>query len=192
MDFQGAQPMNAVRSTKQMISTVHALVGGILFGVGVCVFALHFLFDNNTAALTLQITGGSLVLPGIIELIIAAFFRRSARREEAKLARLKADGLSFPAEITRIQRHVGIHFVHSYPIYAECSYKNNEGKTCLVKSPSFLCENVHMLPYSTATPGTPNYGNYSALVYVNPYNPQDYAVEVFTQTMETQGVYDYR
>jgi len=184
MDFQGARPMNSVRSTKQVISNIHALVGGILFGVGVFVFALHFFFDHNSAVLSLQITGGSLALSGIIELIISAFFRKSARGEQTKLARLKAEGLSFPAEITKIQRHVGIHFARSFPIYAECIYKNHEGRTCLVKSPSFLHENKHfdLFPYSTAALNIPNNDNYSALVYVNPHNPQDYAVEIYTQT----------
>jgi len=193
-NFHGLQEMNTVRSTKQVISNVHALVGGALFGIGVFVFALHFFFDHSSAVLSLQITGGVQALAGVIELIISAFFRRSARRDQAKLAELKAEGLSFPAEITKIQRHLGVHFGRSFSAYAECSYKNHEGKTCLVKSQSFLYknDNFNMLPYDATALGAANYSNYSAWVYVNPRNPQDYAVEVFTQAMEAQGGYDYR
>jgi len=190
-NFHGAQPMNTVRSTKQVISHVHAIVGGALFGVGVLVFALHFLLDYHAAVLALQITGGSLALSGVVELIVAACFRRSARQERDNLDRLKAEGLSFPAETIKIQHHAWVQLGRSHSAHAECTYRNHEGKNYLVKSPSFLHKNEYFrpIPYNTTTPG---HSNYSALVYVNPHDPRDYVVEVFTQTAEAQGVYDYR
>ncbi|MCL2377154.1 MAG: hypothetical protein FWC76_07160 [Defluviitaleaceae bacterium] len=178
MGFQGPQAMMTVRSTKQAISNVHAIVGGALLGAGALVFAPQFFIDHNAAVLALQITGGSLALSGIIEMIISAFFRRSARREQEKLDRLKAEGQSFSGKIIKIERVPYMNFGRSNPVYIECSYENHEGKTCLVKSKSIL--------------RTHSCGDYSAWVYVNPHNPHDYAVEIFTHAAEAQGFYDYR
>jgi len=176
--FGGPQAMKTVRSTRQVISNVHAIIGWALFGVGLLVFVMSFFFGHFAAVLALRITGGSLALPGIIELIISVFFRRSARRQEAKLERLKAEGHSFSGENIKIERVPYMHFGRSYPVHAECSYKNHEGKTCLVRSKSFL--------------RTDSCGDYSAWVYVNPRNPQDYAVEILARTTEVQADYDYR
>ena len=188
IDAQGT-PIKPVRSTKQAISNVNAIVGWSLFGVGIIVFAISLLVTHSAAILALVITGGSLALSGIIELIISTAFRRSARREESKLERLKTEGQSFAGEITSIKRHSGAQFGRSFSVYAECTYTNNEGKTCLVKSPPFLhaTDVFHRLHSSIA-----DHGQYSASVYVNPYDPTDYAVEIYTQPIEIQGVYDYR
>jgi len=167
-----------VRNTRQVISNVHALVGGILLGIGVLVFAIYFFVDYSAAILALRITGGTIALSGVVELIICAFFRKAAKREQVKLDRLKADGLSFPAQITNIRRQLGVHYGRSVSAYAECTYQNREGKTCLVRSYNFLYRN--------------DGEKLHAHVYVNPFDPTDYAVEVFMQQVETQGVYDYR
>jgi len=105
------------------------------------VFILHFFFDHNAAVLSLQIVGATLALSGAVELTVSAFFRRSAHRELKKLDELKTEGWSFPAEIIKIQRHLGVRIGRSFSAYAECSYKSREGKTCLVRSNSFLCRN---------------------------------------------------
>ena len=175
----------SVRSTKKIISNVHALVGGILFAVGLVVFSVHFLLNNNSAILALQISGGSIALSGVIELTISFFFRRSFRREQAHLDRLKAEGVSFAGEIVNIIHRMSVRYGRHFSAYAECTYINREGQTCLVKSPSFL--------YSNETiPGVSGNNNYAASIYVNPRNPKDYAVEIFTQPTKMQGVYDYR
>jgi len=173
-----SQAIKSVRSTRQVISNVHAIIGWALFGVGLLVFILHFFFDHFAAVLALQIAGGSKMLSGAIELIISCFFRRSVRREEAKLERLKVEGHSFSGENIKIERVPYMHFGRSYPVHAECSYKNHESKTCLVRSKSFL--------------RTDSCGDYTAWVYVNPRNPQDYAVEILARTTEMQADYDYR
>jgi len=188
------QETSGVRSTRQVISNVHTLVGGILFGVGVFVFALHFLFDNSAAVLSLQITGGALALSGVIELVIAGFFRRSARREHEKLDRLKSEGRGFPAEIIKIHRHMGVRFGRSVSAYAECSYTNNDGKICLVSSNSFLYRHEGFSPWRSneEVSNAPHYSGYSAKVYVHPRDPMDYSVEIFVQTPEVQADFDYR
>jgi len=193
-EAKSVQALKPVRSTKQVISNVNALVGGILFAVGLLVFAIHFLLNNNSAILSLQISGGAIALSGTIELIISAFFRRSFRKEQAKLDRLKIEGLRFTGEITQVKRHMGVHFGRSFSVRAECTYINRDGKTCLVKSASFLYanENVYRPHCSSDALGASDCNNYTAYVYVCPYTPSDYAVEIFTQTAKPQNVYDYR
>jgi len=178
---QSPHELTPVRMVRQTIVTVHTIVGGSLFGVGMFVFALHFFFSNNAAILSLMITGGSLALAGAIELIIAAVFRRLVRNQQANLARLKAEGYSFPGEIVRIQYNPRVRIGHSFSAYAECSYINHEGKTCLVKSMPFLCKNnnFHLLHGRLASHDPPEC-RLAVWVYVSPYDPADYAVEIFT------------
>ena len=191
---RGSQAMKAVRSTRQVVSKVHAIVGGALFGVGVLVFALYLFFDHQAAVLSLMITGGTLIFSGAVELLVSFIFHKSVKQEQTKLARLKAEGQSFAGEVIRLQRHFGVSLWHSFSVYAECSYKNHEGKTCLVKSASFLHESASFQPflYNTETLDDSFNDCYAVWVYVNPRDPWDYALEVFAQTTEAQGDYDYR
>ena len=175
--FHSTASMQAVRSFRRAISNINAIIGGALFGTGVLIFIISSLVNHSAAVLSLQITGGALVFSGIVELIVSAFFRSSARREQTKLEHLKAEGQNFQGEITQIRRHVGVRIGQHMAAYIECSYVNNEGKTCLVKSNSFL-----YAPHD----------NFSVWVYVNPRDPYDYAVEIFTHAATKQGVYDYR
>jgi len=163
--------MKAVRSTKQAISNVLAIVGGALFGAGLLVATMHLFFDNRAAVIALLSSGGALAFSGMVELIISAAFRKLARIDQENLARLKSEGVMFAGEITSIKRLHGMYFARSYPVYVECSYVNNDGKTCLVRSRSFLHS-------GEIWGGTPHRDNYSVWVYVNPHNPHDYAVEV--------------
>jgi len=157
------------------------------------VVAIGFMVSHDAAVLALLITGASLAFSGIIELTIAAFFRRSAGRQQARLARLKAEGLGFPGVVVSVKRHHGVRLGHSFSAYVECTYVNHEGKTCLVKSPTFLHAGDGAYGRRGGLmAGTPSIDNYSAHVYVNSYDPTDYAVEVFTQPVEVQGVYDFR
>jgi len=171
------QAIKPARSSRAIVGTVMCIVGASLFVPGIFTVVLSFFFTNTTTTLSLLITGGSLILPGIIMLIIAACFRRAARREQANLARLKDEGHSFSAEIIRTIIHPEVRINHSVSASVECSYQNREGKTCLVKSRTFLYK---------------NHENYSAMVYVNPIDPSDYAVEVFTLTPHVKADYDYR
>ena len=178
-----AQALKPVRTVKQLISFVHVIVGCSLLGVGILVFAIGFFLDNSTAVLVLRIVGGSLALSGVIELIVATIFRGLVRKEQEKLDRLKETGRSFAAEIIEVKRHLGVHTIHmgyiSYSAYAECSYQNQDGKTCLVRSRSFL-----------ASPHV----NYSAVVHVDHHNPAEYAVEIFIQSpsIHVKADFDYR
>jgi len=190
----GSRPMKTVRSSRQAISNVHAIVGGVLLGVGLLVFAMHLFFDHSAAVRALVITGGTLALSGMVELIVSSVLRRSVRREQEKLARLKFEGVTFAGEITHVQRHYGIHLGRFYSVHVECTYENHEGKVCLVRSQSFLRrnENSPMFQHRMAWADTPQHDNYAVWIYVNPHNPHDYAVEVFEQLSEANSNYDYR
>jgi len=176
----GSQTVQAaltpVRSAWKLVGNVLAIVGGSLFAAGVLLLVLSFFFTDRVAVLSLAITGGALALPGVIQLIIGASFRNASRRELANLDRLKTEGHSFPAQIVRIERQLYVQVGRSVSAYAECTYQNGDGKTCLVKSRPFLHSGQ----------------NYTAWVYVNLFDPTDYAVEVFTQMPQANADYDYR
>jgi len=173
---QTPQALTPVRNAWQLVGSVLAIVGGSLFAVGAFLLILSIFFTGLAAVLSLAITGGTLALAGAIQLIIGASFRNASRREQANLARLKVEGHSFPAEIVRIERQPYVHVGRSTSAYAECTYQNRDGKTCLVKSRSFL----------------DNGQNYTAWVHVNHFDPTDYAVEVFTEMPQVSADYDYR
>jgi len=192
--FNTQMAMKPVRNIRQVIGNVHTLVGGILLGIGALVFLLNFFFTHNAAVLSLMITGGTLAFSGIVELIIATFFLKSVRQDQANLERLKAEGHSFPGEIIKIQSHLHVRIGRSVSAYAECTYQNKDGKTCLVRSRSFLhkTETFFISPFDPALQDSPSHSNYAAWIYVNPFDPTDYAVEIVTQTPAVQADYDYR
>ena len=170
------QALTPVHTMRQVAGFVNTIIGASLLGAGAVVFMLNFFVSSRAAVLSLMITGGALAFSGAVELTVAAILRSLTRREQAKLGHLKADGISFPGEIVNIVRRPYIHVGSSVCAYAECTYVNREGKTCLVKSPSFMCSG----------------GSYTAWVYVNPFDPGDYAVEVFTQAPQVDADFDYR
>ena len=173
---QQATAVKPVRSIQQGVGKILAIVGGALFGVAVILFVISFVVDDCSAALALRIAGGSQAFAGFVTLVISAFFRMSAARWQNKLARLKAEGASFPAEIIKIHWNMAVRVNNAVSAYAECSYQNKEGKTCLVRSKPFLYNNE----------------THSAIVHVSPYDPADYVVEVFVQVPHVQADYDYR
>jgi len=162
---QHSQGTQTTGSILEIASTVLAIVGGVLLGVGILVFSISFFVSHSSAILSLQITGGVLAFTGLIELTISAIFRSIIRSEQANLTRLKLEGDSFLGEITQIHRQVGVHVGTRISAHVDCSYTNSDGNTYFVRSKSFLyhpTDNLH------------------AWVHVNPHNPRDYAVEVFT------------
>jgi len=168
--------LTPVRNAWKLVGNVLSIVGASLLGAGILLLMLSIFFTSRPAVLSLAITGAGLALPGVIQLIIGVVFRQAARREQANLARLKTEGHSFPAQIVKIERQLYVQVGRSVSAYAECTYQNSDGKTCLVKSRSFLHDSQH----------------YTAWVYVNPFDPTDYAVEIFTQMPQANADYDYR
>ena len=171
---QAAQALTPVRHIGQSVGNVLAIVGASLFVPGAIAFILGFFFTNQDAFLSLIISGGTLALVGAIHFIIGAAMKDRARRLQSNIDRLKVEGNSFPGEITNIVRQPHVHVGSSVSAYAECTYQNKEGKTCLVRSRMFMCKGE----------------KYTAWVHVNPFDPTDYAVEIFTQSPHAD--FDYR
>jgi len=181
------------RSTMRTISTVNCIVAIALLGVSAILFSISFfLGDYPGAVLGLRLAGAGVAFGGIVELIVSVVFRNIARREKAKLEQLKATGICYPAEITRIISHYAVRIGWGQSVYAECTYTNREGKSCLVKSNSFLYETGFMPFTPRMFTDIPRNSNYAARVYVNPNDPRDYAVEVYASTENAQADYDYR
>ena len=177
----GGFAVKPVRSTMQLVGMVNGIVAAVLFGVSLILLLISFyVSDYPGAVLGLRIASGGVAFGGIVELIIAAAFRRIARKVADRLASLKAIGIAYPATITNIINNNTVITGYSRSVYAECIYTNKEGKTCLVESKSF------MHAYAA------NNDNYTATVYVDAYNPHDYAVEIFTTINTARADYDYR
>jgi len=182
-----------VRSTMQVIAFVNGIVGCVLLGVSLILFFISFTLGNYPGAvLGLRLAGSGVAFGGIVELIVSAAFRRAAQREYEKLQLLKSTGITYPAEITRIFRQFTVITGRSQSVYAECTYTNIDGKSCLVRSKSFMYD-VGFVPFFPhAFSETPHNTDYMANVYVNPYNPQDYAVEIYKTSNAVHADYDYR
>lgn len=109
--------------------------------------------------------------------MLGTLFAIISKMEKSKLKRLKDEGLRYDAKIEQIVSHLHWIRIGSYrSVYAECSYRNSEGKICLVKSTSFLLEKA---------PPT-----YEISVYVSRNDPMDYSVEI-NVSREIGGSFDY-
>ncbi|MCL2365094.1 MAG: hypothetical protein FWC71_10580 [Defluviitaleaceae bacterium] len=166
-----------VRNTMQLISMVNGIVGGALLVVSAILFFVSFAVgDYPGAVMGLRWAAIGVAFGGIIECTISVIFRAIVRKQQNKLELLKTTGINYSATITRIVPRHGVTAGGSRSVHAECTYTNNEGKTCLVKSNSFM--------YANAA--------YNATVYVNPHDPHDYAVEVYTAPHTSSVEHDYR
>ena len=181
------------RSTMRTISMVNGIVAIALLGTSIILFVISFFLGDHTGAvLGLRLAGVGVAFGGIVELTVSTVFRSIARREKEKLEQLKATGVSYPAEITRIINRYAVRVGRGQSVYAECTYTNSEGETCLVKSNSFMCEAGYMPLTPRSLVDLPYNSNYAARVYLNPHDPRDYAVEIYTSTENAQADRDYR
>ena len=181
------------RSTMRTISMVNGIVAVALLGTSTILFFISFFLGDHTgAALGLRLAGAGVAFGGIVELTVSTVFRSIARREKEKLEHLKAIGVSYPAEITRIINRYAVRVGRGQSVYAECTYTNSEGKTCLVKSNSFMYEAGYMPHTPRSVVDLPHSSNYAARVYVDPHDPRYYAVEIYTSTENANADHDYR
>lgn len=172
--FQGTN-MKPVRSTFRITNIISMIAGSALLGVGTILFGLSFIFENNDATLALRITSAALAFSGLVEIIIGISFRAATKKESNRLAHLKATGLKFQATSIEIKRTAAFRTGRHTSARLECSYTNHQGKSCLVKSKSFLTDkNV----------------THNAAIYVNPQDPTDYAVEIFS-TGHAHNTFDH-
>jgi len=167
--------MKPVRTPFRIVSMIHLIVGISLLCVAVLLFGLSFAFENAYAAVTLKITGGVVAFSGLVELILGIVFYVAVSKGKKRMAYLKQNGLKFQADTVSVKWVAGFRAGLHSSAKIECSYVNNEGKSCLVKSKMFLAQKD---------------ADFNAAVYVNPQDPTDYIVEVFSQS-KAQSEYDH-
>ncbi|MCL2848041.1 MAG: helix-turn-helix transcriptional regulator [Firmicutes bacterium] len=159
--------MKLVRTPFRIVSIVHLIIGISLLGVAAILLGLSFAFDNADATLALKITSGALAFSGLVETILGIVFRSIVAKDKRRTARLKQEGQKFEAQTIDVKWVAGFMAGHYRSAKVECSYINNEGKSCLVKSKMILARMD---------------ADFGATIYVNHQNPTDYIVEVFSQS----------
>lgn len=167
---------------------LYKILGTIFLSIGTLFLILSlvvFLFlPSNTDWAPTDITGdytlsiGVFLGIGAIFTLIGIVFFLFYKHKEAKIIRLKNEGICYDAEITDVKplpyMRYGKYGYYSNPVFiVECWYRNHEGKTCIVKSDEYL---------TTLMFFGEKKDNLKAKVYVNRNNPKDYYVEITTST----------
>lgn len=91
------------------------------------------------------------------------------RGQKQRISRLMREGVCYDCEITDIRENLYRSMNYRHPFVVECVYKDDKGRTCLVKSGSVWLN-----------PLTQKEGDIKARVWVNRANPRDYYVDVYS------------
>lgn len=158
--------MKPVRGLFTIVRLVNLIIGASLLGVGLLLVGLAFAFDDSNVRLALLITGGSIALPGLIEIIIGLSFHVAIIKQMGKLNRLKNEGTKFQVDSIELKHMSGFRAGRSTAARLECTY-TYQGQTRSVKSKYFITKENQV---------------YGAFIYINPQNSSDYAVEVFSDS----------
>jgi hypothetical protein len=177
--------MRTLKSTWHRIGKIFAIIGAAFLVPATIFFELYFnnYVGDRHVFFILLIDFCSI---GILFFAIGMCFYLPARRAGDKRNRLKADGLSYDAEIMRVLPCNYVRVSGYVSAHLECSYRNQEGKICLVKSECLLLD-YGAFSYSCKADN----GSMSAKVYVSRDNPKVYSVEV-TAGADIRFDYDYR
>ena len=153
------------------IGAAFLAVSAILAGLGIVYDKFSHLFS----------TAGVFGVQGAIWLIVSACFWLYYKSSANKRERLKHEGLCYDAEIVRIRLTGQYRTPFNFSVYAECRYKNQEDKTCLVRSQTFLSDYTF------------DKDNLIAKVYVTRGNSRDYCVDIQKKEFaDVQFDYDFR
>ena len=167
--------MGLVKSTWHVYSK-------ITLKIGILLLVLAFIF--LLLWLTLEVQGleiWSLVLGinGIMWFILGIIFSIFANIERNRLKRLKGEGVCYTVDIKQIKQNIRwIRMGNYLSAFAICSYQNNNKKTFLVKSNSFIIESFGSV------------SDYSAIIYVNRNDLMDYSIEI-NNNEKTETNYDH-
>jgi membrane protein implicated in regulation of membrane protease activity len=178
-----------------------SLIVGAALSAAALIFLITGIFFNGLYVLMLL--SGIFGIQGLTWLIIGVCTYFPLKNAEAKLARLKKEGFAYDAEIINLIPNYRIRVGGALTVYAECSYINRDGMKCLVKSGSFLLEYLNFVRSSSTSavainpeaanyPANLNIDGLKAKVYVNPRDPKDYAVEIYSAQDNIKFDYDYR
>ena len=121
------------------------------------------------------------IIQGLAWCAISLFFFVLSQKNDSKLRRLKYDGAAYEGTVEEINPLYGVKVLHYLTFRADCSYVNDEGKTCLVRSRAMLMSRFD------------GRENIAAKIYVNRNDPKDYAVELLElSSSNIKADYDYR
>ena len=155
----------------------------LLFGVGLSLFLGVIFF----AAMGIEAILTPLIHIVIWSLVSCVFFIMG-RYPKVKLAKMKAEGIRYDAEIVKLVslgggNGGGVHLIRvgaHTAVYAECVYINRQGHSCIVRSSMFLWSSHD------------DAAGLKAVVYVSD-DPAKYAVEITgVETNEARYDFDYR
>ena len=153
---------------KKMKSTWRA-AGASMFFIGIAflsVYAIAFIVNDFAPSDTML----TIRTIGVVWIALSLPFNLYSMYLSKKLRRLKRDGVSFDAKILEIvpmPRNI-VQISNYITAYVRCNYESEEGEVRNIKS-----------RYLLMSPGV-NENSLSATVYVDFYNPYDYAIEVKT------------
>jgi hypothetical protein len=134
----------------------------------------------------------AIMINGAVWTVLGGVFWLIAQNGRYKEERLKREGLCYEAEVIRLVPNIMVRIGHSYAMYAECSYINSEGKTCLVRSSSFTMQSMGVFANGPIR-SEGNKEGLEAKVYVNKADPRDYFVEIRDNKIaDIKADYDYR
>ncbi len=129
-----------------------------------------------------QLIGGAIFTGmGAIFLILGLIFVFADRGQRHFAARMMREGTPYDAEITRAYYNSFVQTNGKSPLVLECRYKDSSGSVHLVKSKNLWEYNLLE---------DPTY--FTARVWVEPYNPKKYYVEVIDQRPMAPADYDDR
>ncbi|MCL2772480.1 MAG: hypothetical protein FWD71_03935 [Oscillospiraceae bacterium] len=178
--------MKTLKISIRLIGKICLIIGIVFLALSIFSLILR-LASVNLVFSTLAVIFCTNGIPWIILGICFYLYSRFEKSEQ-----LKKDGVRYDAEIVRIlpgyNMRVGFGKYNSAnAAYVECFYRNQESKTCLVKS------DLIMLDYAVNYFGDNGKELLNAAVYVSPKDPRDYFVEISPKAEVTsQFDYDYR
>jgi hypothetical protein len=161
------------------IGNIWLIFAGVFLGIVLILWGINlFIFNHLVLQINIAVQGCLC----LVWLILGFAFKRNAARKFANRERLMAEGACFPAETLRLVPHYYMNYGNRLSVHAECAYRNQEGKTCLVKSILFMAGHHHLIS------GGEN--RYTANIYVSRNDPRDYFVDV-AEKAEADGKIDY-
>lgn len=168
--------MQTVKSSWHIYFKVLSVIDAVLFAATIVAYVLCLIKDSYSLCVWTIV----LVINSAVWFIFVAICFVRSTYEDDKLKCLKINSICYEGKVERTVRNHGLIRIGSMmSCYAECSYQNEKGKSCLVRSGSF------MLEYPNA--------DYNVAVYVSRMNPADYAVELsVVEKTSVQYDFDYR
>jgi transcriptional regulator with XRE-family HTH domain len=150
--------IRAVKSSWRTYGKITSILGALLLAAAAIIW-----FSSEKAEA--DVWGRVLGINGAVWLTLGIIFWLFYKYQRDKLKRLKKEGVCYSANLNQIIRtHYWIRIGSMVSAYAVCSYHNHAGEIFTAKSYSFILEEHR--------------GEYNVLVYVNPDNVKDYAVEL--------------